>query len=41
MPKRTNNWAEDKIERYYAEGRGSGELTDYKPWLTIQCDRYP
>lgn len=36
MPKRTNRWTEDKIARYYAEGRGDGELTDYKPWLTIQ-----
>lgn len=36
MPKRTNRWTEDKISRYYAEGRGVGELTSYKPWLTIQ-----
>ena len=36
MAKRTNKWTEDKIARYYAEGRGSGELSNYKPWLTIQ-----
>lgn len=26
MSKRANRWTEDKIARYYAEGRGSGEL---------------
>jgi hypothetical protein len=36
LSKRTNRWTEDKIARYYAEGRGSGELTNYKPWLTVQ-----
>ncbi|WP_100486384.1 hypothetical protein [Sporolactobacillus pectinivorans] len=36
MPKRANHWTEDKIARYCAEGQGSGKLTDYKPWLTIQ-----
>lgn len=36
MSKRSNKWTEDKIARYYAEGRGSGELASYKPWLTTQ-----
>ncbi|WP_224752589.1 hypothetical protein [Metabacillus arenae] len=36
MSKRTNGWTEEKIARYYAEGRGKGELASYKPWLTIQ-----
>jgi hypothetical protein len=36
MAKRTSKWTEEKIARYYAEGRGSGELSNYKPWLTIQ-----
>lgn len=36
MSKRKNQWNEDRIARYYAEGRGSGELSNYKPWLTIQ-----
>ncbi|OAH57955.1 transposase [Domibacillus aminovorans] len=36
MSKRTNGWKEEKIARYYAEGRGKGELASYKPWLTIQ-----
>ena len=36
MAKRTNRWTEDKIVRYYVEGRGNGELSNYKPWLTIQ-----
>ncbi|WP_240339696.1 TnsA endonuclease N-terminal domain-containing protein [Halobacillus ihumii] len=35
MAKRKNTWTEDKIARYYSEGRGSGELGDYKPWLNI------
>ncbi|MDI2585835.1 TnsA endonuclease N-terminal domain-containing protein [Psychrobacillus sp. NEAU-3TGS] len=30
------NWTEEKIARFYAEGRGSGELNHYKPWITIQ-----
>ncbi|BBN97579.1 TnsA endonuclease N-terminal domain-containing protein [Sporolactobacillus terrae] len=36
MAKHKNSWTEDKIARYYEEGRGSGELSNYKPWLTIQ-----
>ncbi|MBU7006887.1 TnsA endonuclease N-terminal domain-containing protein [Phosphitispora fastidiosa] len=36
MAKRRNGWNEDKIVRYFTEGRGSGELSNYKPWLTIQ-----
>jgi hypothetical protein len=36
MSKRTNGWTEEKIARYYAEGRGKGDLVNYKPWLTIQ-----
>lgn len=29
-------WTEQKIAKYYKEGRGSGELSSYKPWLTVQ-----
>jgi hypothetical protein len=36
MAKRKYGWTENKIARYYKEGRGSGELSSYKPWLTIQ-----
>jgi len=36
MPKRQTGWTEKKIARYYKEGRGQGELGNYKPWLTIQ-----
>ena len=36
MAKRETGWTEKKIARYYKEGRGSGELGQYKPWLTIQ-----
>lgn len=36
MPKRKNDWTEKKIEKYIKEGRGQGELNNYKPWLTIQ-----
>ncbi|PKR77564.1 heteromeric transposase endonuclease subunit TnsA [Halalkalibacillus sediminis] len=36
MSKRKMGWSEKKIERYISEGRGQGELKDYKPWLTTQ-----
>ncbi|MGE0978322.1 heteromeric transposase endonuclease subunit TnsA [Bacillus toyonensis] len=36
MAKRKNEWTEKKIEKYMKEGRGSGEVSNYKPWLTIQ-----
>ncbi|WP_313894164.1 TnsA endonuclease N-terminal domain-containing protein [Psychrobacillus sp.] len=28
-------WTEEKIARFYKEGRGSGELNHYQPWLKI------
>lgn len=36
MSKRKTGWTEAKIARYYKEGRGQGELANYKPWLTTQ-----
>lgn len=36
MPKRKTGWTEEKIARYYKEGRGQGELSNYTPWLMIQ-----
>ncbi|WP_232353991.1 TnsA endonuclease N-terminal domain-containing protein [[Bacillus] enclensis] len=36
MAKRRNTWTEDKIARYLKQGRGSGELYSYKPWLNNQ-----
>ncbi|SDK26725.1 TnsA endonuclease N-terminal domain-containing protein [Sediminibacillus albus] len=36
MAKRQTGWTETKINRYLKEGRGQGELNNYKPWLTIQ-----
>lgn len=36
MAKRKTGWTEEKIARYLKEGRGSGELENYKPWLTNQ-----
>jgi len=36
MAKRNRGWTEDKIARYLKEGRGIGELSSYKPWLTVQ-----
>ncbi|HDR7737208.1 TPA: hypothetical protein QCX99_004454 [Bacillus thuringiensis] len=36
MPKRQIGWTEAEISRYIKEGREKGELTFYKPWLTIQ-----
>lgn len=36
MAKRKTIWTEEKIAKYLSEGRGSGELKNYKPWLTNQ-----
>ncbi|MCM3181165.1 TnsA endonuclease N-terminal domain-containing protein [Cytobacillus horneckiae] len=36
MSKRQTGWTETKIARYLKDGRGLGELSSYKPWLTIQ-----
>ncbi|ALC87386.1 hypothetical protein AM499_17370 [Bacillus sp. FJAT-22090] len=36
MSKNKYSWTEQKIARFYKEGRGSGELNHYLPWLTIQ-----
>lgn len=36
LSKRQTGWTEQKIAKYYKQGRGSGELSAYKPWLTIQ-----
>jgi hypothetical protein len=35
MAKRSYSWTEEKIVKFQKEGRGSGELGNYKPWLTI------
>ncbi|MCK0473762.1 TnsA endonuclease N-terminal domain-containing protein [Halalkalibacter sp. APA_J-10(15)] len=34
MAKRKYGWTEAKIARFIKEGRGQGELSNYKPWLT-------
>lgn len=36
MAKRKTIWTEEKIARFKNEGRGSGELSNYKPWITNQ-----
>jgi hypothetical protein len=36
MAKRRRGWTEQKIARYIKEGRGTGELSEYKPWLNVQ-----
>lgn len=36
MAKRSLVWNEDKLQRFLKEGRGSGDLDNYKPWLTVQ-----
>ncbi len=36
MAKRKTRWTEEKIAKYIKEGRGSGELENYKPWITNQ-----
>ena len=33
MGKRRNSWSEKTYRRYLDEGRGSGDLAAYKPWL--------
>ncbi len=35
MAKRNYGWSKEKLDRYIKEGRGQGELDQYKPWLTI------
>ena len=36
MTRRRYSIDDDKIERFFKEGRGSGHGVDYKPWLTIK-----
>lgn len=36
MAKRTRIWNEAKYRKYLAEGRGQGELMEYKPWVQVQ-----
>ena len=36
MAKRRYDFDEPKIQRYLAEGRGTGQVASYQPWLTIQ-----
>jgi hypothetical protein len=36
MAKRSNTTTEERIARWWKEGRGQGEGRNYKPWLTIQ-----
>lgn len=36
MAKRTRTWNEAKYRKYLAEGRGQGELMEYKPWVQVQ-----
>lgn len=33
---RTRTWNEAKYRKYLAEGRGQGELMEYKPWVQVQ-----
>lgn len=35
MAKRVRIWNEAKYHKYLAEGRGQGELAEYKPWIQI------
>lgn len=37
MAKRKRAFTEKKYEKWLKEGKGSGELTKYKPWLDIQA----
>lgn len=31
-----HSWDKSKLDKFIKEGRGQGELKEYKPWLTIQ-----
>lgn len=35
MARRNYSWTENKINKFIKEGRGQGELSQYKPWLTV------
>ena len=35
MAKRNSSWSNQKLDAYIKEGRGQGELENYKPWTTI------
>lgn len=36
MAKRSRGFTDKKYHKWLKEGKGSGELENYKPWLTIQ-----
>lgn len=36
MAKRNSIWSNQKLNAYINQGRGQGELENYKPWTTIQ-----
>lgn len=36
MGKRSSIWTKEKLDRYIKQGRGQGELENYKPWLNTQ-----
>lgn len=36
MAKRKREFTEEKYKKWLKEGKGSGELKDYKPWLDVQ-----
>lgn len=36
MAKRNTGWSKQKLDKYLKQGRGQGELENYKPWTTIQ-----
>jgi len=36
MAKRVRTWNKAKYERYLKEGRGQGEGSSYRPWVSVQ-----
>lgn len=36
MPRYLRSWDKSKYTKYLNEGRGQGELSSYKPWITVQ-----
>ncbi len=35
MAKSKYDWTQAKFERYIKEGRGQGQINNYKPWINI------
>jgi hypothetical protein len=36
MPKHSRSWDKNRYIKFLEEGRGQGELSEYKPWIAVQ-----